>query len=347
MARRKPKSKQTRKRETATQKGLGSLAAATILAAAVVFVYWSSLGGQFVLDDDASILENPHIRGDRSLLSTLAPPDQAPDAPRWRGPVIAFTLAVNHRLGGLDPVGYHVLNVALHLLAALVLFGVVRRTLSLKEIATELRSAATNLALSAALLWALHPLLTDAVTYVIQRTTVMTGLFLLSCLYCVLRGAASEKPNRWYVAAVVCCCAGMLSKESMVVAPVLVLIFDRVFVADSWTRVWRERARMHLALGATWAALAWLIVVSPHPGNIGLSLRVGPLDYLLTQTHVILQYLRLAVWPAGLVLDYGAAVPVTFAARLRSSRSRHLCRCGDSRPRAAGTRRRHRGRFQT
>ena len=108
-------------------------------------------------------------------------------APR---PVVQFTLALNHSLGG-GVWGYHAFNLAIHLLAALTLFGIVRRTLTLPALAPRFARASTALAFCIALLWALHPLQTESVTYVIQRMESLMGLFYLLTLYCFIRAASS------------------------------------------------------------------------------------------------------------------------------------------------------------
>ena len=102
--------------------------------------------------------------------------------------MVSLTLAVNYALGGMNVWGYHAVNLAIHILAAWTLFGVVRRTLILPRLRERFGSAATPLALVAALLWMVHPLQTEAVTYVIQRTEALVGLFYLLVLYCVIRG---------------------------------------------------------------------------------------------------------------------------------------------------------------
>jgi hypothetical protein len=87
--------------------------------------------------------------------------------------------------------GYHVFNLIVHLLGALVLFGIARRTLLQPALRARFGSAATPLALAVALLWAVHPLLTESVTYVIQRAESLMGLCYLLTLYCFIRGALS------------------------------------------------------------------------------------------------------------------------------------------------------------
>jgi len=285
-----------------------SLVAVIILAVAVVVVYWNSLPGEFVLDDNASILENPQLRAHQPLTAVLTPPDQDPEAPRWRGPVVGLSLALNHAQGAFEPRGYHVFNLLAHLLVTLALYGCIRAALG--------RDEGSGVALASALLWAVHPLLTDSVTYVIQRTTVLMGLFYMVGLLAILRSDTARRPRTWHVVALVSCLLGMLSKESMVTAPVMYAIADRVFLAPSWREVWRRRRLLYIGLAATWLALAWIMVVSPHAGNIGLDVTMGPVGYLLTQPEVIWHYLLLVVWPRDLILDYGFAEPVAFGAAL-------------------------------
>jgi Flp pilus assembly protein TadD len=116
------------------------------------------------------------------------------------------------------------------------------------------------------------------------------------------------------VAALVCT-LGMMSKEGMVVVPLLVWLYDRIFVSGSWTEAWRRHRRAHLALAATWLPLIGLMATS-HLANrgVGFDGEIGAGQYLLLQSRAVLLYLRLAVWPEGLVFDRGWPVPVTLAA---------------------------------
>ena len=154
----------------------------------------------------------------RRLSVPLSPQRDTPVAGR---PLVNLTFAINYAAGGLDPRGYRLTNLAIHLLAALTLFGLVRRTLRLPSLAPRFGEQATNLAWVAALIWMLHPLQTETIDYVTQRTESMMGLFYLLTLYCSVR-ALEGRPGRWHVAAIVACAAGMACKESMVTAPVMV-----------------------------------------------------------------------------------------------------------------------------
>ena len=117
--------------------------------------------------------------------------------------------------------------------------------------------AATPLALAIALLWAVHPLQTESVTYIVQRAESLVGLFYLLTLYCFIRGAGgSARPVCWYAGSALACLLGMASKEVMVSAPLIVLLYDRAFLAGSFREAWRRRWGLYLALagiGCCWA----------------------------------------------------------------------------------------------
>jgi hypothetical protein len=165
------------------------------------------------------------------------------------------------------------------------------------------------IAFSVALLWALHPLNTEAVDYVTQRTEIMMGFFYLMTLYASLR-AVAQPVWPWTVAAVVCSAAGMACKESMVTAPIAVVLVDRVFVFASLREAIHERWRLYAGLAATWLVLAALVAGAPGMRSAGFATGIGVWTYLLNQTVMIVRYLRLAVWPNALVVNYGWAVPL-------------------------------------
>jgi tetratricopeptide (TPR) repeat protein len=104
----------------------------------------------------------------------------------------------------------------------------------------------------------------------------------------------------------------MASKESMVTAPVIVVLYDRIFFFDSWREAFRQRARLYAALAATWLVLAALLASTPRT-SVGFESGTTPLVYLLNQCQLIVRYLMLAFWPRALVLDYGLPRPLTVA----------------------------------
>lgn len=278
-------------------------AAVGLLIVAVGVAYANSFHGKLIFDDTPSIVENQSIRHLGSLQVLAAPPDAITTAGR---PIVNLSLAINYAIGGLAVEGYHVVNLALHLLAALALFGLVRRTLLLPTLSPQFGAASTGLALAVALLWAIHPLQTESVTYIVQRAEAIVGMFYILTLYCLVRGVTAARGSAWYIAALGACALGMGSKEVMVSAPVVALLFDRIFIVGSFRESLRRRWGLWLALAATWALLALLHHLSQNRGGsagFGLGMTVWP--YARTQFGCIVHYLRLVFWPSPLVLDYG------------------------------------------
>ena len=272
---------------------------ALVLALALAAVYANALGNPFVIDDQNSILENRTIRQLLPLPGPLSPPRDTPVAGR---PLVNLSFALNYAAGGVDVRGYRAVNLAIHLLATLVLFGAVRRTLG-RMSGSPLSANADVIAFVAATLWMLHPLQTEVVNYVTQRTSALKGLLYLSTLYCSIR-ALDERGRRWPALAILSCAAGMACKESMVTAPVMVVLYDRAFAFRSLRDAMRARRGLYCGLAVTWLVLGALLAGSPR-STVGFGAGVDPWTYLLNQAAVITNYLRLVVLPTALVVDYG------------------------------------------
>ena len=151
--------------------------------------------------------------------------------------------------------GYHAVNLAIHLIAGLALFGVVRRTLLTAPLRDTFGAAAPGLAFSIAAIWLVHPLQTSSVTYVVQRVEVLMGMFYLLTLYCSIRARSAEgsaAPVSWSVAAVVSCALGMGSKEVMATAPIVVFLWDFVFDREATADAAGDSTRRSARPGSSW-----------------------------------------------------------------------------------------------
>jgi protein O-mannosyl-transferase len=281
---------------------LWSLSLLLVVGAAAAYV--NSFTAPFVFDDHSSLVDNPYIRHLWPLSRALSAPVQSAVAGR---PVVSLSLAINYAWSGLSPAGYHGWNLAVHLLAGLALFGVVRRTLTAPRFAARFGETADWLAWACALLWLVHPLNSEVIDYAIQRTESMMGLFYLLTLYAASRtlSPAGARAWPWSAIAITSCALGMATKESMVTAPVMVLLYDAVFGAGSLSRALRARWRLYAALAATWLILIALIRSGPRSHSAGFLSGTAPSTYLLNQPAMLVQYLKLAFWPHRLVLDYG------------------------------------------
>ena len=308
--------------------------AAVAICLAILAAYHNSLLGPFVFDDETAVLDNPTIRQLWPVWRPLAPPGDLTVSGR---PLANLTLAVNYAISGTRTWSYHAFNLLVHLLAALTLFAVVRRTLagarSQRWLARDKPPAkgtsppaskrgppppstsaavprpdnSTFLALAITLVWALHPLQTEAVTYIVQRVESLMSLFFLLTLYCFIRSVEAPRPRRWQVCAIVACFLGATTKEVIALAPVLVLLYDRTFIAGNFAEAWRQRWRMHLALACTWVVLAGMVASTGwnRNGTSGFDIGVPPSAYWMTQFEAVARYLWLSFWPHPLVFEYG------------------------------------------
>jgi protein O-mannosyl-transferase len=273
------------------------LSLATLCAAA----YSNTLHAPFIFDDILSIVRNPAIRRLWPLLDAMLA-----TFPGLLGrPLVSLSLAINYAWGGYNVTGYHLFNLTLHILNALLIFGVARHALVNVRTADVRPEETMWLAYAVAALWMLHPLLTESVTYVLQRTELLMALFLLLTLYCFIRGIDSPHRTVWFGSCVIACILGMGAKEVMVITPLLVLAYDYTFVASSLPDAWRSRGRLYAGLAASWVVLAALQLTINLRSKSGLGVAsMGCWEYLVMQCSVLVHYLRLVIWPRGLVLDY-------------------------------------------
>jgi tetratricopeptide (TPR) repeat protein len=303
--------------------GFRPLKISALLVAIVAIIYVNSLAAPFLFDDLLFVGKDGIIR-------------QAWDWDSWRylnRGFTTWTLQWNYEVGrGFYPWQYRLTNVVIHIAAGLTLFGLVRRTLLLpgagvqanarnateggpnRDATEEVPSSGFSeradwFAAAVAILWLVHPLQTQAVTYVVQRYESLMALFFLLTMYFTVRGSQSNKPRDWYIAAFVACMLGALSKEVIAVCPLVLLLYDRAFLARSWRQVWRARWPLYAALTLP---VAFLLVVtreafgSARDKAVGFGMdNISAWEYLRSQPGVILHYLRLAYWPDRLILDYG------------------------------------------
>ncbi len=261
---------------------------ATILAAGIAS-YCNTLQVPFLFDDIARIVNEPSIR-------TLWPPSVAMQ--NSNRPFGQYTFALNYACHGYDVFGFHCVNLGIHLVGALFLYGFVKR--SLRRCGPRYHPSAELLAFAIALVWVVHPLNTQAVTYIVQRLESLMGLAYLATLYCFARSQDSKTSWFWLLCSIVACAFGMGCKEVMVSAPLVVLWYDRAFMASSWRALFLKRKYFYVLLASTWTVLVWSMVHYRLDYSNGSLYQVEGLTswtYLISQSSVLVHYLSLAVWP--------------------------------------------------
>ncbi|HEX5068143.1 MAG TPA: tetratricopeptide repeat protein [Myxococcota bacterium] len=285
---------------------MGGGRAALLLALLSLCAYANALDNPFVFDDGVAIERNLHIRSLRPQIA-LVPPRDTPVAGR---PVVNASFAVDYALHGLDPRGFRTTNLALHTACAWLLFWLVRDVLRARGAASP-----DGVALAASAVFAVHPLASETIDYVTQRSELLVSLFLLLVLVGVARAARAESARGRRAGGALAfgaCALGMATKESMAVAPVLALLFDGACCAGSLRRAWQSRRALHLGLAGNWLVLAWLHASAPRGLSVGFDVGVTPSTYLAHQMQMLTTYLARALWPHPLVLDYGWPLPLAW-----------------------------------
>ncbi|NQU39957.1 MAG: tetratricopeptide repeat protein [Lentisphaerae bacterium] len=269
-----------------------------VIVTATVLAYVDAFGNPFLFDDGLIIVQNPDMR-------TVWP---VVLVGRW---LVNLSFKLNYAVGELRVADYHAVNLLIHIGAALLLFGWLRRTLLLPRSGAVWARHAPFLAGSVAVLWSVHPLQTESVTYICQRYESLMGLSFLATMYTFVRGVEADGARRgrvWFGLSVLCCLLGTGTKEVMLMAPLVVLLYDLWVVGPSPSAVMRRRWGVHMGLWLTLvcsALLARQMFDAVAVEGQGVTLAVSPLQYLLTQMEVIPHYLKLSLLPVHLCFDYG------------------------------------------
>lgn len=261
--------------------------------------YANMLGNAFVMRDISDIVTNERLHE----LGTSFYGSRA---------VSNLTFGMNYAIGELEASGYHATNLLIHLLVGLTLYGVVRCTLTTSRLRRRFGDGSVWIAFACSLLWLVHPLQTEVVSYCANRADSLVALFYLLTIYCVLRGVTSDRGTIWYVGAVAACALGMGTKATMVTAPIALLIFDRAYLSRSLSSLLKRRGLLYAGLFGTWIVLYFNGVLTDvfapsatRSSETGASaLSTTPIEYAMTQGGVILHYLKLSFWPRTLCVDY-------------------------------------------
>ncbi len=255
-----------------------------LLCAAVVALWLPTLSAPFTYDDRMEVVGNRTLREFSNWHAILTY--------NYARPLLIATYAANWSIGGLEPVGYHAVNIAIHAVNAILAWRLLTRILP------------AEIARFAAALWALHPMTTECVTYVSGRSDALVSMWMLAALSAWIDHVRSPTPRARNIAALTTL-AAFLTKEIAFILPVLLLGAELFLVAGGKWRLVRWRRYLLFALVVVLGGAARLGVSGwPKP-----EVPRGYLAHLLTQAEVAAAYLRLWMLPWGQSLfhDHGAS----------------------------------------
>jgi len=272
------------------------LAVVVMLAVALNF---NTLHNVFHPTDIRLIIENRNIETPSLLFRSLAvDPSRA---------MLTFTLAYNLWLAGPDPVWFHIVNIAVHAAVCALVFLLVLHIAGISRDLTRGTMSPRVAAFLAAALFACHPLNSETVNYISARSSSMATAFcILGLLSFIGYTAASERHTVrfWYTISILSLLLGIGSNEIAVALPVLLLIYDFLYVSRfEPSKLVRRLTFPH---GPYWAIVTIVLAFRwARFGAIGMAQPVRPVwTNLMTQAHVVLNYLQLALVPVGLTVEH-------------------------------------------
>ena len=288
----------------------GSLISITFICLAGLIAYSNSFDCSFHFDDVPTIVDNVAIR---SLSNVKA----------WWGfyysrPVGYLSFALNYHFHGLDLWGYHLVNLVIHIVNALLVWWLVMLTMATPVMRGQpIARHKGAMALFTALLFVSHPLATQSVTYIVQRLASLATLFYLLSLALYVTGRLGEdnKDKRvffFYAGSILCAVLGMLTKEIVFTLPFALVLYEFSFIkTDTWRIDLRDRGiQIPVIILVIFVGLFFLdfslVIFKPVPPLLyqGYDYPITAWEYLLTQFSVILTYIRLFIVPVNQNFDY-------------------------------------------
>ena len=324
----KPKNKAKTKKLFLTP-AKSDLFAAALIITLIVATYAGSLRNSFQFDDIPRIIHNQKIQDLSSLKA---------EYPFLRGKraVVNYTLWLNYRLGGHKSSAetvkvkdslflntenysawrYHAFNILVHCVnGVLAYFLIVKMLALIKWTANEFQERAV--ALGAALLFGLHPVQTQAVTYIIQRAELLSAFFQFVALLCYIAGRTKEKMSQriiFLVPAVISYLLALESKEQAVIFPLVIVLFELLILKSGRkNRLPAAAAFMAVMLLLTAIFLHNLSFTYMGDTAAGFDIKgISKGHYALTNFRVIFTYLRLLILPVNQNLDYDYPISASF-----------------------------------
>ena len=284
------------------------LLAFSVIALLILITYSNTFTASFHFDDDAAISENPGIKrvswdAFNSLLHT-------------NRPVVNLSLMLNYALSGMNVVGWHIFNTSVHIANSWFVYLLFLWTFTAPGLKRRFADQdASRMAFFGAVLFAVHPIQTESVTYIISRTELLASFFYLGAFLFFIRGTRTGSFG-YYVAAFASSLFAMGSKEWAVTLPAMLLLYDYFFIAGGELKKLASRWMAHMLLMLPWALIAYIYVTfiagSTSAGfSISGQKGITPWTYLLTSFNVMWTYIRLLFLPINQNLDYDYPVAKT------------------------------------
>ncbi|MGE5892926.1 MAG: hypothetical protein ACM34I_02610 [bacterium] len=282
-----------------------------ILAFLAFLAYSNTFRVPFHFDDIQNIVENQRIRKISNIPSFFIDLKGPPIAAR---PLTSATFALNYSLAGLEPFGYHLVNLFLHILNGILLYLVVVRTAEQMDYPPD--SSVRFIALFSSLLFVLHPIQTETLTYIVSRSMLLAATFSFAGILLFLRAVTVQKKRGIFIALLsFTSFLGMASRQDFAIFPIVLILYDLFFVSKFEKKRFMQHHQVYIPVFLSYGYLAFLLTAFDYEKHAGFGVEViSPLQYLMTQFRVLWTYLRLLVLPINQTIDYDYPVVRTLFA---------------------------------
>jgi len=272
-----------------------------IIAVFILIAYSNTFTASFHFDDNPSIMENAAIRH-----ITL---DNIMQILRGVRPVVYLSIMLNYAVSDLNVVGWHSFNIGLHIINSIFVYLLILWTMTLPVFGKEYEEKARRMALFGALLFGVHPVQTESVTYIISRTELLATCFYLATFLLFIKGARTGKFS--YVLGMFgTALLAMGSKEWAVTLPAMLALYDFMFFAEGKLRPVLSRWHIYLLTAIPWVIVLTKMDLMATGGSAGIGFNIVSTKgitawtYLLTSLNVLWTYVRLLFLPINQNLDY-------------------------------------------
>ncbi|MGD8332874.1 MAG: hypothetical protein PVF11_04360 [Desulfobacterales bacterium] len=276
-----------------------------LLAVAIAIIYSNTLDVPWHLDDYHNIVVNDDLKSAQpNLYGLVETCVQFFKTALPKRPLAKSTFAMNWYFGGNSTFGYHLVNIAIHILTSWMLLLSCLALFKTPRLSGRYDSDQIFfISVLAVSLWAFNPIQIQAVTYIVQRMASLAALFYVLGIYLFLKGRLDENPKCqriYYLGCLVSWLAACLSKENAFLLPLSLLLVETVFFQDT------GRRKVKMVLLAIAAGIGLLVVVSGVliflDGKLGgffvyHSRFFSPGERLLTQGRILIFYLTLLIYP--------------------------------------------------
>jgi protein O-mannosyl-transferase len=277
-----------------------------LIAIAGIVVYSNSLDCSFHFDDRLSIIENPLITN----LSNFA------NLNYWLHPgrqIAYLSFALNYHFNHNNVLGYHLINIIFHIITGIFSFLLIKLLLNLNNSKHIKFDKYKNwLALFSALFFVVHPLQTQAITYIVQRMASMAAMFYIISIYLYAVGRIEHTQKNkitraiiFYIFALISGFLAVMTKENAATFPFAMLLFEFCFIRNKENKIFKNYIIYSFSGFVIICIIYLLINPSIFTTDATHGISISSMDYLINQFVIIVRYLQLTLLPINQCADYG------------------------------------------